>query len=1122
MRSWLPVVVLLTAKATLAQPAELRHEGVVRSAGLPVPGAVVSALQGDRRVSTVTDEDGRYTLVGLAPGAWRLEVELTGFRRAQRTIELPGASPLEWNLEIEPHPRQVQAAQRGLGFQRVALSARGAEPQESLAEQEANVHELPAGFTPETSANEAFLLAGSLSTSLQDALREGLLEQMRAGFEQMRQMAMGQEVAARGFGRGPGPEGPGEAGPALPVPAGPGMQGPAGPAGRGAPGMGGPPGGFGGPGVPPIAAGGPGGRGAGGSLRGGSRGGGRPLRLGDGPFGNRIARGRESVRGGLFFSLNNSALDARPYSLTGQKVEKPSYAQSRFGFNLGGPLALPKLPRSDRTFFFVNYTGTRARRPYNAVSTLPTPEQRSGDFSQPLGLLAPVLHDPNGRLPFPGNRIPASRMDPIARGLLDFFPLPNQPGSVQNYQYVTSNGNNSDQFSLRVMRPVTRQDRLDVNFNSQWRNGTSSQLYGFRDSSRGHGWSISGGWTHNFSRVTIVTLRGNLSRNRGETLPHFAYLRDVAGELGILGASRDPVNYGPPNLNFTNFGDLTDASALLRRDQTASVNPSLLLMRGRHTLTVGGEFRRVQLNTRTDQNARGTFTFTGLATSALDDRKQPLPGTGLDFADFLLGLPQSSSIRFGASNTYFRSSAASGFLMEDWRVRSGLSLNLGLRYEYFEPFYEKYDKIANLDVAPDFTAVAVVTPGQVGPYSGKFPRGLVDPDRNNFAPRVGLAWRPFGRRGLIVRASYGIFYNGAIYGQFPGRLASQPPFANTARLNTSETRVLTLRNGFATAPSQTITNTYAVDRGYRTGYAQTWNFSLQHSLTRTMVLELGYLGTKGTRLDIQRMPNRAPPGSPLTAEERRRIGNAVGFTWDSSEGNSIYHGGQVRLMRRMARGVSANLLYVYSKSIDNASTLGGGGAVVAQNDKDLRAERGRSSFDQRHSLSLFYVIGSPVRDGGTVLASSRWLNRLLRNWSLSGGLTASSGTPLTARVLGNLADTGGTGAVGSGRADATGLPIHSDTGFFNLAAFTVPRPGAFGNAGRNTIDGPTRLALNLSLARTIQFGERRMLEFRVESQNFTNHVSYTRLGTVVNAADYGLPTATAPMRRITAQLRLRF
>jgi hypothetical protein len=173
-------------------------------------------------------------------------------------------------------------------------------------------------------------------------------------------------------------------------------------------------------------------------------------------------------------------------------------------------------------------------------------------------------------------------------------------------------------------------------------------------------------------------------------------------------------------------------------------------------------------------------------------------------------------------------------------------------------------------------------------------------------------------------------------------------------------------------------------------------------------------------------------------------------------------------------------------------------------------------------LSLFYVLNSPVREGGRVLAGSRWAARLLREWSISGGLTASSGTPLTARVLGNQSDTGGTGAIGSGRADATGLPLHSATGFFNLAAFAIPPAGSFGNAGRNTIDGPTRVSLNLSVSRAFRIDERRRLELRVDSQNFTNHVSYTNLGTVVNAANYGLPTAAAGMRTITPSLRLRF
>ena len=1112
---------MLMCLAVAGQPG-LRHAGVVRSAGQPIPGAVVTAAQGERKLATTTDEDGRYALEGLSPGVWALEVQMTGFRPARQTVQIPGpAAPLEWSLEVQPRAARAQPPGRGPGFQPLALN-RNAGGIETQIESAVEAGAAPQGFSLEASANEAFLLSGSLSTNLQAALRQGLFEQMRAGFEQMRELALGQEAAARAFGAG------------SPEQAAGGMRGPEGQPGPGGgprfgglPGGGGPMGGP--PGGPPMG-GGPGmragaaGRLAGPGMRGG--GGGRGPGLGpwrgDGPFGNRIARGREGLRGSLFFSLNNSALDARPFSLTGQKVEKPSYAQSRFGLVLGGPLAIPKLVRSERTFFFFNYLGARTRNPYHAISTLPTPAERQGDFSQSPAPTPVLIYDPAGRLPFAGNRIPASRLDPIALGLLPLFPLPNQPGQVQNYQYVTSNGNDSDQLGGRFNRSLTQKDRLDVNANGQWRSGDSSQLYGFRDASRGRGWSLSAGWTHNFTRTSIYTLRWNFSRNRNQTLPHFAYGRDLAGELGILGVSRDPVNYGPPNLNFTNFGALADASALLRRDQTSALAPSLLLVRGRHSVTLGGEYRRVQLNTRTDQNARGTFTFTGLATSAFNPQGQPLPGTGFDFADFLLGLPQSSSIRFGGSNTYFRSRVLSAFLMEDWRLRSNLTLNAGLRYEYFQPFYEKFDHMANLDVSPRLDGVAVVTPGQVGPYSGRFPRGLVDPDPNNLAPRVGLAWRPSGRRSFLVRASYGVFYNGAIYNQFPSRLASQPPFANTATLSTSEARLLTLRNGFATAPSQTITNTYAVDRRYRVGYAQTWSFSIQHSLTRALLMELSYLGTKGTRLDIQRQPNRAAPGSPLTAEQRRQIGNAVGFTWDTSEGNSIYHGGQVRLMRRLSRGLSANLLYVYSKSLDNASTLGGGAAVVAQNDKDLRAERGRSSFDQRHSLSLFYVLHSPVRETGRLRLGSGWAARMLKDWDLSGGLTAGSGAPLTARVLGNQADTGGTGAVGSGRADATGLPIHSETGFFNLAAFAVPRPGTFGNAGRNTIDGPTRVSLNLSLGRSFPLGERRAVEFRLDSQNFTNHVSYTNLGTVVNASDYGLPTATAPMRRLTAQLRLRF
>jgi hypothetical protein len=202
--------------------------------------------------------------------------------------------------------------------------------------------------------------------------------------------------------------------------------------------------------------------------------------------------------------------------------------------------------------------------------------------------------------------------------------------------------------------------------------------------------------------------------------------------------------------------------------------------------------------------------------------------------------------------------------------------------------------------------------------------------------------------------------------------------------------------------------------------------------------------------------------------------------------------------------------------------LGGGGAVVAQNDRDLSAERGLSTFDRRHTLNLFWVYTSPFGNSASVLPMGGAAAKLLRNWSLTGGITAQSGSPLTARVLGNLSNTGGTGAVGSGRADATGLPVRAEPGFFNLLAFGVPPGDRFGNAARNTIPGPGLFNLNASVGRNFPLGERRMMEFRVEGTNITNRVSFTRLGTTVNASDYGLATNAAAMRTMQASVRFRF
>lgn len=1084
-RKW-PGTTLLTAflcvPLWLPLPVQAQT-GTVKAEGQPIPGATVKAIQPDKTLTTFTDTAGHFTINGLTPGEWVVEVEMFGFEISRKQVQV-GANPVKLDFTLELRDPN---ARFGAGRATTAV-AQGANEVESQVTQALNAPPPEPAAAPEN-ANESFLVNGSLSRGLQQTDFGGPGFPGGPG-------GMDREEIRQRMQQGGGPRGPGGGGPGG--------------------GFAGPGGGFRGPG------GGFAGRGGGGF--GGPRGRGRGGRPGgpNGAFiGNARNRGRDNtIHGGLFYIFGNSALNAKPYSLSGQAVPQPAYAQNRIGFTLGGPLIIPKVVDSDKTFFFVNYFGNLNRNPFSAVATVPSPLERQGDFSG----LGTLLYDPMTHAPFANNQIPLTRIDPIALGLLGYLPNPNLPGAVQNFQNYTSVPQNAQNVNVRFNQTLSNSNRVALGFGTQSRSGQGQQTYGFRDETSGSGINTNLNWTHNFGRGTFNVISAMFNRNRSTTVPYFAYGADVALALGIAGTATDSINYGPPNLNFTNYGALTDASPSLARVQTMGVSDSFSVSRGGHNMSFGASFRRLHVDTTTDQNGRGTFTFTGLATSALDANGQPVAGTGWDFADFLLGLPQSSSVRFGSSSTYFRGNQLSFFGNDDWRVHRNFTVNFGLRWEYYSPLSEKYGHIANLDIAPGFTAVAPVTPGEVAPYSGALPDSLVRPDKNNFAPRIGIAWKPINGKSLEVRAGYGWYYNGNIYQQIAARLAAQPPFATSNTVNTSLADVLTLANGFTTTPAgKTVLNTFAVDPNYRIGYAQTWNVAIQQDLGRGLVFEIGYLGTKGTRLDTQRMPNRAAPGSPLTAEERRQIGDATGFTYESSEGDSIYHALQVRLMRRFRRGISFQAFYTFGKSIDDSSTFGGAGNTVAQNDKDLAAERGLSSFDRRHTFTMNFVLTSPVAAANSnLLAAHTWLTRLLRDWTLSGGVTAETGTPLTARVLGNLSDSSGTGSVGSGRADATGLPIASDAGFFNVAAFTAPPAGQFGNAGRNTIPGPGLFSLNSSFGRSFSLGERRRLEFRVDSNNVLNHASFTNVGTVVNSLTYGLPTAASAMRSMAATLRFRF
>ena len=641
-----------------------------------------------------------------------------------------------------------------------------------------------------------------------------------------------------------------------------------------------------------------------------------------------------------------------------------------------------------------------------------------------------------------------------------------------------------------------------------WRSGETSGL------------SFSAGWSHSFRPRLINSANFSISRSRNLTTPYFAY-RTIDPPLGIEGPSQDPINAGPPALSFTNFSSLSDGTPNLSRNQTATFSDNFTwVLERKHNLTFGFTYNRLQQNSQNNQNARGSFSFSGLLTSQLDAAGQPVKGTGFDFADFLLGLPQSASKRFSGLNNNFRSWSTSAYAQDDFRMSARVTINVGLRYEYFAPYTELHGQLANLDVSPGFTAEpVVVTSGENGLYSGALPSSIVRPSPKDFSPRFGLAWRPFPKRNMLIRSGYSIFYSGSAYAQIASQMAAQPPFAEVASLTTNTDKPLSIGTALKTQVN-TLTNTYAIDPNFRLAYAQTWNLTIQHTLPHGLVVDTEYIGTKGTHLGILENPNRS---TGAISNGGLQIANATSFSYQTQGANSHYEAGQVRVTRRLARSVSANALYTFAKGIDDASSFNGTGGTVVQFLDNRGLERGLSSFDVRHNLNATIQLSSPVGVRG-LLRNGGWKTQLLKSWNLSGSFNATTGTPLTAYVSGNLANTGGLAAGGSLRAEATGLPIHADgQPYFNTLAFTTPAAGQFGNAGRSTIPGLFRITVNSSLNRSFRFGEsRRTLAFTLTASNVLNHVTITSIGTTVNSSNYGLPTAASATRAITLNSRFSF
>jgi hypothetical protein len=1171
--------------------------GFVRTAsGEAVPGAAVRATRTDAHQAWVTwtDESGKFEFPSVPAGHYVLEVAQLGFEKNERRLQVAAGlppPPIQLTLrvatiaDLESHSRASSTSSRGTdaprqfgtgGARRGAGQGppwgRGGGPGQAQGGpgRFRGRGPLPPGVV--NALNQGLANGGGFQqTDLTGDLEGGSQAEQVAGADManagpampagaagnssdafLLQGTVGQGLSAagpRGFGSRGGPAGLGPQGLTLPSPGGPGM-----------------PGGPGGPQVP----GGPGGGQAQGAPGGGPGGPQRALVVARGGGGRRGMMLFAGGRGGMFFRqqvnrmrftfydrLDDSAFDARPYAITGLASPKLSHYDDRFGMNLGGPLIIPHVYNgSDKTYFFANYQHDIQSSAVNTYSTVPTLDERKGLFCgatlyQPFSSPAtpfPTVPDTNcaGGI---AQQIPISS---AAAGLLAYIPKPNfsNPevfGSAQNFLLQATEPANTDNVNVHVLHTINSRFNLNGGYNFESERGTNLSNYpgiGGTESTRDQ--NVDLGLSHNWSPRLVENTSVNWSRSRIRLLSFNSNGVNIAQQLGISGVSAEPIDYGIPQISFTNFSGIQDPIPSLARNQTFRFDDGLTWIHRNHTMQFGGEIRRMEFNTNSSPDPRGEFVFTGLVTSALTASGAPVPGTGSDFADFLLGNPFSTSEQFGNPNTYFRSWGFAAYAQDDWRVNKVFTFLYGIRYDAVTPPIELFNNIVNLDMNPDIANLAasgatclrcvqLILPGKTGMYSGAFPRALIHGDFSNFAPRIGFAWQPkFLKPRTVVRGGYSIFYNESGYETLVRELAYQPPVSSAQTLTTSATQLLTLENGFLPLQgSGLISNTEAVDPFYKNAYAQIWTMGTETSFSEDWILDLTYTGTKGTNLDVLRAPNRAPLGtSQANIQDSRVDPQALGFTYDQSGANSIYNALQVRVMHRFTHGLMLQGIYTYGKSLDDASSIGGGTGTVEQIDGNLAAERGLSTFDIRHQMRVFSMYELPFGQRSR-WANHGWREKLFGDWRLMNIFTWQTGTPYTV-LLGGTASDNGTGANFSLRAEQIGNPNVGICGgspldFFNAGAFGLPPTDAsgnpaYGNERRGAVEGPCTLSWNMSVAKTYRFGpeRRHMLNIQWQMQNLTNTPSFNGLGTTFGSLFFGQVTSAASMRTMDLMARFNF
>ncbi|HLI77123.1 MAG TPA: hypothetical protein VKV02_09270, partial [Acidobacteriaceae bacterium] len=716
--------------------------------------------------------------------------------------------------------------------------------------------------------------------------------------------------------------------------------------------------------------------------------------------------------------------------------------------------------------------------------------------------------------------------------------------------------------------PATLRQSLNFSFSySHSGSDVRNIILPLSGASQTDGYNLSAGYVIGKGRLNNTS---SVTWNRSHSLTRNFFTdtgNDPAAAAGIALPSTGAIPFRPnfynglPALSIENFLSVNNTNPQDNIGQTISFSDQVSYRHKKHNMRFGVDIRRVHQDYLGGGTPLGQFTFTGLNTESLTDKctygqvdcpagttptvTSGQAGSGAAFADFLLGLPQQTTIQAGLAKIYLRENVVDWYANDDFRVANGFTLNGGLRYEYFGPFGEKNNRLINLTgVTPGTTSVGCVTPGGLTAQTvagtltcaaGNTP-SLLQPDRTMFSPRFGVAYRPPSKSVLlkdtVLRAGYGINFNTGQFASFARSLSYQAPFAatenNVLRSLTNntgcapqvpgDTTNFTLGSGFGCS-GKLFQNTYAVDPNYRLGLVHVYNVDIQRTLPMGVVLNVGYNGSHGSNLNVVNAPNHT--SNSVTTP------NAVAFTYQQSIAESTFNALTVNAQKRLQKGVQLGAKYQYAHSIDDASSINGSQETSSiQDPEDLHAERSNSSFDVRHSLSGTWLYELPVGPNRAFLSRGGVASRLLDGFSLSGSFTITSGQYFTPSYQSTAAQisAGGTYTLRPDRVFAEPIAGAGQLrSFFNPAAFAFPASATgYGTASRYSIEGPGQLAINASLSRTVPLSETRSFEARVTANNVFNTVQYNGINTTLDSATFGEVTGAAAMRQILFVGRFRF